>query len=79
MVAGWSSGKEGKETAQLVKEAGTDGIFVRTDVTDEEDVRALVERTVKEYGGLDYALNNAGFDEAETSLIEETSSDFDKS
>ena len=70
--------KEGKETAQLVKEAGSEGIFVRTDVTDEEDVRALVERTVKEYGGLDYALNNAGFDEAETSLIEETSSDFDK-
>ena len=70
--------KEGKETAQLVKEAGSEGIFVRIDVTNEEDVRALVERTVKEYRGLDYALNNAGFDEAETSLIEETSSDFDK-
>ena len=70
--------KEGKETAQLVKEAGSEGIFVRIDVTNEEDVRALVERTVKEYRGLDYALNNAGLDEAETSLIEETSSDFDK-
>ena len=70
--------KEGNETVQLVKEAGGDGIFVRTDVTSEDDVRALVEKTVKEYGGLDYALNNAGFDEAETSLVEETSEAFDK-
>jgi NAD(P)-dependent dehydrogenase (short-subunit alcohol dehydrogenase family) len=70
--------KEGNETVQLVKEAGGDGIFVRTDVTNEADVKALVEKTVKEYGGLDYALNNAGFDEAETSLVEETSEAFDK-
>jgi len=70
--------KEGNETVQLVKEAGGDGIFVRTDVTSEDDVRALVGKTVKEYGGLDYALNNAGFDEAETSLVEETSEAFDK-
>jgi NAD(P)-dependent dehydrogenase (short-subunit alcohol dehydrogenase family) len=70
--------KEGNETVKLVKEAGGDGIFVRTDVTSEDDVRALVEKTVKEYGGLDYALNNAGFDEAETTLVEETSEDFDK-
>jgi NAD(P)-dependent dehydrogenase (short-subunit alcohol dehydrogenase family) len=70
--------KEGNETVQLVKEAGGDGIFVRTDVSNEDDVRALVKKTVKEYGGLDYALNNAGFDEAETTLVEETSGDFDK-
>jgi NAD(P)-dependent dehydrogenase (short-subunit alcohol dehydrogenase family) len=70
--------KEGQETTKLVKEAGGDGIFVRTDVTNEDDVRALVEKTVNKYGGLDYAVNNAGFDEAETTLVEETSSDFDK-
>ena len=69
--------KEGKETVQLVKETGGDGIFVKTDVANEDDVKALVEKTVKEYGGLDYAVNNAGFDEAETSLVEETSSDFE--
>jgi NAD(P)-dependent dehydrogenase (short-subunit alcohol dehydrogenase family) len=51
--------KEGNETVQLVKKAGGDGIFVRTDVMNEDDVRALIEKSVKEYGGLDYALNNA--------------------
>src|SRR5215475_7288962 len=70
--------KEGNETVQLVKEAGGDGIFVRTDVTNEDDVRVLVEKAVQEYGGLDYALNNAGFDEAQTTLVEETSEAFDK-
>jgi NAD(P)-dependent dehydrogenase (short-subunit alcohol dehydrogenase family) len=70
--------KEGEETVQLVKEAGSDGMFVKIDVAGEDDVRALVEKTIKAYGRLDYAVNNAGFDEAETSLIEETSSDFDK-
>jgi NAD(P)-dependent dehydrogenase (short-subunit alcohol dehydrogenase family) len=45
---------------QLVKEAVSDGIFVKTDVTNEDDVRPLVEKTVKVYGRLDYAFNNAG-------------------
>jgi len=70
--------KEGEETAQLVKDAGSNSLFVKTDVTKEDDVKALVEKTVNEYGRLDYAFNNAGFDEAETTLVEETSSDFDK-
>jgi NAD(P)-dependent dehydrogenase (short-subunit alcohol dehydrogenase family) len=47
-------------------------------VTNEDDVRALVDKTVKEYGRLDYAFNNAGLDEAETSLVEETSSAFNQ-
>jgi NAD(P)-dependent dehydrogenase (short-subunit alcohol dehydrogenase family) len=34
--------KEGEETVQLIKGAGSDGIFVNTDVTREDDVRSLV-------------------------------------
>ena len=51
---------------QLVKEAGSDGIFVKTDVAKEDDVRSLVEKTVKTYGRLDYAFNNAGISEKPT-------------
>lgn len=61
--------KEWDETAQLVKDVGSDSIFVKTDVTNEDDVKALVEKTIKEYGSLDYAVNNAGLDEGETSLV----------
>ena len=70
--------KEGEETVRLVKDAGSDGVFVKTDVTNEDDINALVDRTVQVYGKLDYALNNAGFDEAQTTLVEETSNDFSK-
>ena len=68
---------EGEETVRLVKEAGSDGIFVKTDVTDEDDVRSLVERTVKVYGRLDYAFNNAGIEEMMTPLLDQTSDVFD--
>ncbi len=49
--------KEGEETVQLVKDAGSDGVFAKTDVTNEDDIKALVDRTVQVYGKLDYALN----------------------
>jgi len=70
--------KEGEETVQLVKEAGGEGIFVRTDVTKEDDVKSLVEDTVKVYGRLDYAFNNAGIKEMMTPFVEQTSDAFDQ-
>jgi NAD(P)-dependent dehydrogenase (short-subunit alcohol dehydrogenase family) len=70
--------KEGEETVHLVKDAGSDGIFVKTDVANEDDVRSLVEKAVKVYGRLDYAFNNAGIEEAMTPLVEQTSNIFDQ-
>lgn len=49
-----------RETLDLVKEAGGEAIFVRTDVSDEADVKELVAETVRHFGRLDYAFNNAG-------------------
>jgi NAD(P)-dependent dehydrogenase (short-subunit alcohol dehydrogenase family) len=37
-----------------------DGLFVQTDVTDEEQVKALFQAAVDTYGSLDVAFNNAG-------------------
>lgn len=41
--------KEGEETVRLVNEAGSDGIFVKTDVANEDEARSLVEKTVGTY------------------------------
>jgi NAD(P)-dependent dehydrogenase (short-subunit alcohol dehydrogenase family) len=69
--------KEGEEV-RLVKEAGSEGTFVKTDVANEDDVRSLVEKSVKTYGRLDYAFNNAGIEETMTPLVEQTSDIFDQ-
>ena len=37
-----------------------DGLFVRVDVTDSDQVAALFDAAVSTYGGLDIAFNNAG-------------------
>jgi NAD(P)-dependent dehydrogenase (short-subunit alcohol dehydrogenase family) len=70
--------EEGEETVRLVKEAGSDGFFVKTDVAKAADVSAMVEKTVQQYGRLDYAFNNAGIEEAPTSLVDQTEETFDQ-
>ncbi|HBY97662.1 MAG: SDR family oxidoreductase [Ardenticatenaceae bacterium] len=52
----------GEETAQLIREAGGDAIFVKTNVADAGDVEALVHAAVDRYGRLDCAFNNAGLE-----------------
>ena len=47
----------GEETAHL---AGNAAIAIRTDVTDEESVRAAVRQAVRHFGGLHVLHNNAG-------------------
>jgi NAD(P)-dependent dehydrogenase (short-subunit alcohol dehydrogenase family) len=69
--------KESEETLQLVKEAGSDGIFVKTDVAREHEVEQLVELAVAKYGRLDYAFNNAGVVEDATSFVDQTTNVFD--
>jgi NAD(P)-dependent dehydrogenase (short-subunit alcohol dehydrogenase family) len=71
--------KEGKETIALIEKAGGTGLFVRADVAVEADVKNLVAATLRAYGRLDIAFNNAG---VESSVIkpthEQDDADFDR-
>lgn len=40
--------------------AGTRGVFVRTDVSDEASVREMARRALEEFGRVDILVNNAG-------------------
>jgi NAD(P)-dependent dehydrogenase (short-subunit alcohol dehydrogenase family) len=50
----------GKETEQLVRDAGGECRFVDCDVTDEGSVEAMVAASRQVYGRIDVAYNNAG-------------------
>lgn len=50
----------GEETVELIRQAGGEAIFIRTDVSDKDAVQAMVARTVEAFGGLHAAHNNAG-------------------
>ncbi|MGZ4691172.1 MAG: glucose 1-dehydrogenase [Acidimicrobiia bacterium] len=50
----------GRETVELVSGAGSEALFVDTDVTNPAAVVAMVAATVAAFGSLDYAVNNAG-------------------
>lgn len=43
-----------------IKKNGGDALFVKTDVLVESDIKALVEKTVAQYGQIDILVNNAG-------------------
>jgi NAD(P)-dependent dehydrogenase (short-subunit alcohol dehydrogenase family) len=51
--------KEGRDLAAELKALGADAEFVRADVRFEDDVRNLVDQTIKRFGRLDIAVNNA--------------------
>ncbi|GAB3267438.1 SDR family oxidoreductase [Arthrobacter pigmenti] len=57
----------GKAAADLV-----DGVFVRTDVTNEDDVINVFKTTKETYGSVDIAFNNAGISPADDASILDT-------
>ena len=54
-----SSNDRLQQTAAELRDGGGRVLAVPADVTDEDAVRALVERCVEEFGRLDFAINNA--------------------
>src|SRR5437763_12686261 len=51
-----------QETVRLIKAAGGQATVLRCDVSQAEEVKAVVSQTVATYGRLDYDLNIAGIE-----------------
>ena len=60
LLIGNRDATKGEEVVQLIQQTGGRAAFQKTDVSRPGDVKALVERAVREYGRLDMAFNNAG-------------------
>ncbi|GAB6274097.1 MAG: SDR family oxidoreductase [Peptococcaceae bacterium] len=52
----------GEETATLIQRNKGEAVFICTDVSKEDEVKTLTEKTISTYGRLDYAFNNAGIE-----------------
>ena len=52
--------EQGQATVQLITDRGGEAIFIKTDVTSDQEVQQLIEHCLKTYGSLDHMINNAG-------------------
>jgi NAD(P)-dependent dehydrogenase (short-subunit alcohol dehydrogenase family) len=70
--------REGKETVELIRAAGGDGLFVKTDVSKASEVEALVRKAVEKFGRLDVAFNNAGIEGVWVPIVKQSEEDWDR-
>jgi NAD(P)-dependent dehydrogenase (short-subunit alcohol dehydrogenase family) len=63
---------KGQELADELRGLGADAEFIKADVRREEDVKNLVEQTVKLFGRLDVAVNNAGTEGKPGPIVEQS-------
>jgi NAD(P)-dependent dehydrogenase (short-subunit alcohol dehydrogenase family) len=68
--------KEGQELAAELQALGAEATFVRTDVRKDEELRDLVDQTVKRFGRLDIAVNNAGTEGSKGLVTEQTAESY---
>lgn len=68
----------GNETVGQILAAGGKAIFIPADVSDEAQVKNLIDRTLAEYGQLDYAFNNAGLTQNSQPLVDQPPKTYDE-
>ena len=67
----------GEETVRLIKEAGGEAIFVKTDVTDSDQIQALINTTTSTFGALHILFNNAGVGNSEVRSVDLSEEEWD--
>lgn len=76
VVVDWDE-EAGQKTAEEIRQSGGDALFVHCDVSNEEQVKAMVQATLDEYGRIDVLVNNAGIGVYKP-VLEATSEDWDR-
>ena len=68
---------DAREVVDLIRQAGRKAVAIPGDLRDEAFCRRLVEQAVRELGGLDIVVSNAGRQQARSSILDISTEDFD--
>jgi 3-oxoacyl-[acyl-carrier protein] reductase len=68
----------GEEVAAAITDSGGAAISVRVDVSRADQVKAMIDAAVAQYGGLDILVNNAGFSHHMMPLWDLPEEDYDR-
>lgn len=71
VVIGGRRADHGAAVVAEIDAAGSAGLFVRMDVTQEEDAARFVDEALRRFGRIDAVFNNAGYQEKRAPLAEQ--------
>ena len=66
------------ETVRLIEAEGGTAILLKVDISDESQVKGMVEQTIAQFGKLDVAFNNAAVDVHSTMLVDTSEQIWDR-
>jgi NAD(P)-dependent dehydrogenase (short-subunit alcohol dehydrogenase family) len=72
-----SEESDAQDVIALIEESGRKGVAIPGDLRDEAFCKALVERALKDLGGLDILVSNAGRQQSQESILDITTEAFD--
>lgn len=61
--------ENGKETVSMIKNSNK-AVFLKCDVSQANEVKAMIEQVIATYGHLDYAFNNAGIEGVAAPIVD---------
>jgi NAD(P)-dependent dehydrogenase (short-subunit alcohol dehydrogenase family) len=76
VVVGGRRDEAGKALVKELRSFGSEAEFINADVRKEDDVRALVDKTVARFGRLDVAVNNAATEGRVGPITDQTAESF---
>ncbi len=65
-----------EKTVASIRNNGGEASCIRVDVTKPTDIQQMITSAVTQYGGLDYAFNNAGFPGSNAGIVETSEEDW---
>jgi NAD(P)-dependent dehydrogenase (short-subunit alcohol dehydrogenase family) len=67
----------GQKTVDLIKDAGGTAIYIKADISKNADVKALISKSIDNFGSIDCAVNNAGIEGQMVPLVDQPEDNFD--